>query len=153
MTKLIILFVLVTISANSAVITVEGAATGASPIANVSPTTPYNEAGFTLTPAPTTSAIFDSQRLGTVLPGDSTTVFGFSSGNTLTLTGPAPFDLDSAVIGRLVNVAGPETLDVTIVGSLVGGGTNTLTLSNLSNAAQRVIGLTKPAKRCIHRNE
>jgi hypothetical protein len=66
-------------------------------LVNVSPGSPYTESGFTLTPSSSESAVFDAE--GNALPGDPTSWFGFAAGNTITLTGPAPFDLNSLLVG------------------------------------------------------
>src|SRR3954453_11630461 len=85
-------------SATATVITFEGFAPRGS-LLNVSPTTPYLEAGFRFTPADANSAVFDALST-TTFPGDSTSWFGFAGANLITMTGPGPFDFGSFLAGR-----------------------------------------------------
>ena len=139
-----ITYFLIALAFNSpaSVITFEGFATSGS-IVNVNPNAPYQEAGYTLRPLNVAAAVFGPGYPGPPLPGDETSTFGFSVGNTLTLTGPVPFDLNTALIGRL-NYAAVSTSSgtLTIVGNIAGGGTLTVTIPNLGDAAQQVIGMT-----------
>jgi hypothetical protein len=118
-----------------AVITFEGAAPAGGYL-DVDPDTPYTEAGFTLTPLFNMSGVWDAAG-AFHFPGDPTSWFIFMEGNTITLTGPVPFSLDSAVVG-------PSPLDdsisVTITGYLVGGGTVSVTFDDLTTATSEVIG-------------
>ena len=137
-------YLLTALASNSfaTVINFEGLAKSGS-IVNVNPSAPYQEAGYTLRPLNVAAAVFGPGYPGPPLPGDDTSIFGFSVGNTVTLTGPAPFDLNTAVIGRL-NYATVSTSNatLTIVGNIAGGSTVTVTISNLGAAAEQVIGMT-----------
>jgi hypothetical protein len=103
---------------------------------NVNPAQPYSEAGFTLTPTSNASAVFNASS-GT-FPGDATAHLGFGLGNTITLTGPTPFNLDSALIGPLF----PASVDVTVTGFFNGGGTVSTTFSGLTGATLETFGFT-----------
>lgn len=103
-------------------------------ITNVSPTTPYTEAGFTLTPSNGSSAVFDAAN-GTDMPGNSnSSFFGWADGNTITLTrnGGGTFSLQSVLLGRSTIVPGPVTINLT--GFLFGGGTVNASYPNLLTA-------------------
>ncbi len=93
---------------------------------------PYTEAGFTLTPSSAQSAVFDSAAV-LDFPGDTTDFFGFAEGNLITLTGPAPFILNSLLIGPNTASSTP-TVSMTLLGTLSGGGTLTATFPGLSTA-------------------
>jgi hypothetical protein len=106
-------------------------------VVNVNPLSPYTEAGFTFTPSNGNSAVFDSAATDKLL-GGSTSWFGFAGDNVITLTGPVPFDLDSALIGPIS--FGSGNVNLTITGNLFGGGTVSVTFSNLTTATSEVIG-------------
>jgi hypothetical protein len=112
------------------IITFEGAApTGG--VLNVSPATPYKEDGFTFTPSNSSSAVFDAGDLSK-FPGDTTSWFGFADGNLITMTGPAPFNLNSLLIGP--STIGIGTINETITADVFGGGTLSATFSGLTTA-------------------
>jgi hypothetical protein len=125
--------------ANATVLGFEG---GAPPgdLTNVSPSAPYQEQGFTMTPTNGSSAVFDSGYTLATFPGDPTSWFGFAAGNTITLTGPAPFDFTSALIGP--SSVGSGNIDLTIQGNMVGGGTTTVTFDNLTTATMEDFDFT-----------
>jgi hypothetical protein len=124
------------IPSQAAVITFEGYAPAGSAL-NVSPGTPYSEAGYTLTPANANSAVYDVANSNFLVGGTSST-FAFAGGNAITLTGPASFDLDSLELGPLNFAAGP--IDITITGTVLGGGTLSTTFTGLTTASLQVIG-------------
>jgi hypothetical protein len=99
--------------------------------ANISDTTPYTESGYTLTPVNADSAIF-SATSGPVFYGRASDWFGFEESNPITLTGPAPFDLDSLWAGP--SSIGAGTVTFTVVGNLFGGGTVSATFTDLTTA-------------------
>lgn len=107
--------------------------------ANVSDTTPYTESGYTLTPTNSESAVF-SATAGPVFFGRSSDWFGFEETNTITLTGPEPFDLDSLWAGP--SSIGAGTVTFTVVGNLFGGGTVSATFSDLTTATLLELGFT-----------
>jgi hypothetical protein len=103
-------------------------------LVNVSPTSPYTEAGFTFTPTNGESAIFDSA--STVgMSGNGTDFFGFAEDNPITLTmtasGGGPFNIAGLEIGR-TNIATAPNVTFTITGFPVGGGTNVATFPGIS---------------------
>jgi hypothetical protein len=106
-------------------------------LTNVNPSAPYREQGFTLTPSNADSAVFDAAAFYK-FPGDNTSWFGFAADNPITLTGPAPFDLDSMLIGP--STIGIGTISFAITGHVFGGGTVTSTFLNLRTATEEVIG-------------
>ena len=93
---------------------------------------PYTEAGFTLTPTNAKSAVFDSAAVAD-FPGDTTDFFGFAETNLITLSGPAPFTLNSLLVGPTTGSSTP-TVSMTLLGTLSGGGTLTATFPGLSTA-------------------
>jgi PEP-CTERM motif-containing protein len=109
-------------------------------LANVSPTSPYMESGFTLTPSNANSAVFSSTDPTASFPGDSTDWFGFAAGNSITLTGPIPFSLTSLLVGP--SSLGSGTISFTIVGNVVGGGTDMVTFGPLTTATLESVGFT-----------
>jgi len=117
-------------NATATTITFEGFAPGGG-LVNVSPVTPYTEAGFTFTPTNASSAVFDSAA-GTKFIGDTTDWFGFAASNTITMTGPSPFSLSSLLLGP--STLGTGVTSITLVGSLAGGGSLNATFSNLAAA-------------------
>ena len=130
------LFFALPVRSDADAITFEGVAPKGGAV-NINPTLSYAEDGFTLTPSDTESAVFDSAA-GAKFSGDSTSWFGFAAGNTLTLTGPVPFNLDSVLAGP--SSAGYGIVDFTVVGNLVGGGTVSVTFKNLTTATPEIIG-------------
>jgi uncharacterized membrane protein YuzA (DUF378 family) len=104
-------------------------------LVNVAPETPYTEAGYTITPTDNQSAVFDSAATNTMI-GNFTDWFGFGETNTpmLTLTGPGPFDLVSAMVGPST-IASAIPISITITGNIFGSGTPlTSTFNNLTSA-------------------
>ena len=127
----IVLVTLPVTSASASSITFENVAP-AGGLVNVSPVAPYTEAGFTLTPTNVQSAVFDSAAL-VDFPGDTTDFFGFAETNLITLSGSAPFFLNSLLIGPNTASSTP-TVSMTLLGTLSGGGTLTATFAGLSTA-------------------
>jgi hypothetical protein len=117
--------------AAATIIGFEGVAPAGS-LVNVNPAAPFTEGGFTLTPTTAESAVFDSAAL-VDFPGDLTDWFGFQENNLITLTGPAPFSLQSVVLGPNT-VATALLTSITMVGNLNGGGTLSATFSGLTTA-------------------
>ncbi len=115
--------------ANAADIQFEGFASPGS-FVNVNPIAPYTEAGFTLTPVNSNAAVFDPADSAASFPGDSTAWLGFAGGNSITITGPAPFDLTSLDVGP--STIGSGTTDITISADIFGGGVETATLIGLT---------------------
>jgi hypothetical protein len=104
-------------------------------LVNVSPGTPYTEAGYTITPTNDLSAVFDSAATTTMI-GNITDWFGFAETNkpSLTLAGPGPFDLVSVLVGPST-LAFAIPISITITGNVFGGGTPlTGTFNNLTSA-------------------
>jgi hypothetical protein len=99
---------------------------------NVNPAAPFTESGFTLTPSNGQSAVFDSAASAD-FPGDLTDWFGFEENNLITLTGPAPFSLQSVLLGPSTIASAPLTT-ITMVGNLNGGGTLVATFAGLTTA-------------------
>ena len=106
-------------------------------LVNINPQFPYAEKGFTLTPSNSASAVFDPLAISK-FPGDNTAWFGFAAGNTITLTGPSPFDLDGALIGP--STIGSGITSLMIIGHVVDGSLLNVTFSNLTTATQELIG-------------
>src|SRR5690242_562419 len=123
------------VSSPATVLTFEGFAPAGS-LVNVNPTAPYEEAGYTLTPLNGNSAVFDAGA-SSKFPGDNTSWFGFAGGNTITLTGPVPFDLNSALLGP--STIGSSIINLTVVGHVFGGGTLTVTFNGLTTATLETI--------------
>jgi hypothetical protein len=117
--------------ANATIIGFEGVAPPGS-VLNVNPAAPFTEAGFTLTPTNAQSAVFDSAAF-IYMPGHLTDWFGFAENNIITLTGPAPFTLESVVLGPS-GAASVLLTSITMVGNLNGGGTLVATFSALDRA-------------------
>lgn len=117
-------------SANASVLTFEGFAPAGGAV-NVTPTTPYREAGFTLTPADSNSAVFDTAAPPRLI-GNLTSWLGFAAGSDITMTAGAPFSLFSLLIGP--STIGLGNIDVVLTGHSVGGGTLTAALSGLTAA-------------------
>jgi hypothetical protein len=107
-------------------------------VANINPQMPYIEQGFTLTPVNANSAVFDAAN-GSKFPGDNTDWFGFASGNTITLTGPVPFNLENALIGP--STIGSGSTSLTVTGTDVNGIVQTRTFTNLTTATPASLGL------------
>jgi hypothetical protein len=140
--SLCIVYVALPVSqAYAVVITFEGFAPVGG-LVNVNPSSPYSEAGFTLTPSNVQSAVFDSAAV-LDFPGDATDFFGFGETNVIRLTGPVPFTLNSVLMGPTsVAVA---TISMTLVGNLSGGGTLTATIGGLSTATLATLNWTNLA--------
>ena len=100
----------------------------------------YTESGFTLTPANNQAAVFDAAYPAASFPGDPTSWLGFAGGNTVTMTGPAPFNLDSLLIGP--SSIGSGTTDFTIFADVFGGGTMTATFTGLTTATLETLNWT-----------
>jgi hypothetical protein len=103
-------------------------------LVNVSPATPYSEAGYTLTAANGSSAVFDATA-SSDMPGNATSWFGFAESNTITLRHVAgrPFDLISLLIGRST-LASLSTISFTITGTTADGNNLSGTRTGLSTA-------------------
>jgi PEP-CTERM motif len=123
-------------SASALMITFENFAPPGAVI-NVNPAAPYTEAGFTLTPTNALSAVFDSAA-DVDFPGNTTDFFGFEESNVITLTGPAPFTLNSLIIGP-TTISSTPTISMTILGNVLGGGTLTGTFAGLSTATSETL--------------
>jgi hypothetical protein len=76
-----------------------------------------------------------------IFPGDETAFLEFSFDNSVILTGPAPFSLYSALMGPATYPYYPS-IDMTVVGNVVGGGTVTATYSDLTVATGEFIGFS-----------
>ena len=124
--------------ASAALITFETAPQGS--LININPGFPYSEAGFTLTPANANSAVFGTQA-ASIFPGDPTGWFGFAGDNLITLSGPAHFDVASFLAGRS-SISVSQTIDLTVVGNIFGGGTLTATFSGLGAATLESLNWT-----------
>jgi len=100
---------------------------------NINPASPYTEAGFTVSVSNPLAAVVDSAA-ATNMPGNLTDFFAFDTSNTatLTFTGGA-FDLASLLIGPYVPATTPP-INMTIIGTLAGGGTLTATFTGLTTA-------------------
>ena len=105
--------------------------------ANVSATAPYTESGYTLSPLNDESAIF-SATAGPTFPGRLSDWLGFAESNTMTLTGPDLFNLESMWAGP--SSIGAGTVTFTVVGNLFGGGTVSATFPNLTTATLLDLG-------------
>ncbi|MFL6446778.1 MAG: PEP-CTERM sorting domain-containing protein [Bryobacteraceae bacterium] len=125
--------------ASAALITFEGFAP-ANSLINISPSSPYREAGFTLTPSNANSAVFGPSAAST-FSGDPTSWFGFAGGNLITLTGPAQFDVASFLAGRST-ISTVPTISLTVVGHQFGGGTLSTTFSGLGAATLETLNWT-----------
>ena len=101
-------------------------------LTNVNPGAPYTESGFTLTPSGSASAVFDAAYTLSSFPGDNTSWFGFATGNTIAMTGPAKFSLTSLVIGP--STIGSGVVSGTVTADVFGGGTLSRTFTGLSLA-------------------
>jgi len=103
-------------------------------LVNVNPASPYNEAGFRLTPTNGNSAVFDAAA-AVDMPGNTTDFFGFAENNIITLNNVAgvPFNLSSLLLGR-TTLAGGSSVSITLVGNFAGGGSLTRTFSMLTTA-------------------
>ena len=127
----IVLVTLPVTSASALTITFENVAP-AGDLINVNPAAPYLEAGFTLTPTNGNSAVFDSAAI-VDFPGDTTDFFGFNETNPITLSGPAPFTLNSLLLGPST-ISSTPTISMTLLGTLSVGGTLTATFAGVSTA-------------------
>ena len=68
----------------------------------------------------------------------TTDFFGFQEGNLITLSGPAPFTLNSLLIGPSTLSSMP-TVSMTLLGTLSGGGTLTATFAGVPTATLETI--------------
>lgn len=116
--------------AGAGVVTFEGFAPPGG-LSNVSPGSPYSEAGLTFTPATGASAVFDAGDTAK-FPGDSTSWYGFAADNLITVTGTSPFTLDSILVGPSTIGSGNTT--VQFQGDVAGGGTLTASFTGLTTA-------------------
>jgi hypothetical protein len=136
---------LMTVSANATVITFEGYVANGS-LAFVPPA--YTESGFTLSYAAADggsndkAAVFGASSAGMI--GDSTASLGWntSDGSSVTLTGPASFDLFSLDLGGYVGAPGDKHTNITLTGYLTAGGSQTITFSNLLSETTENVGWT-----------
>lgn len=105
---------------------------------NVSPSNPYTEFGYTFTPLNS-----DSDIQSGVMFGDSTNALAFQGAdgdaprflNTITMTGPAPFDVTTVMIGRFVLAPSIyPTTDMTITGGFTNGSSQSITFSGITDA-------------------
>jgi hypothetical protein len=120
-------------AASPATLAFEGFA-GPGGLVNVSPATPYSEAGYTLASANGSSAVFDATATSD-MPGNATSWFGFAESNTITLrhsTG-RPFDLIQLLLGPST-IAASSPMSVTLTGTTAGGGSLSGTHFGLSTA-------------------
>jgi hypothetical protein len=142
MKKIVFLFACIFAgSANATIIDFENFASSGS-LENVSPTTPYFEDGYTLTPSNSNSAIFDSAYSSSTMLGNTSDWFGFDETNTPTLTlttSSGPFNLLSVLIGPST-ISSNSTIDFLITGNLIGGGILTSSFVNLSTATTATLG-------------
>ena len=113
----IVLVALPVTSASAATITFENVAP-AGGLVNVNVVAPYTEGGFTLSPSGVQSAVFDSAA-AVDFPGDTTDFFGFAEINLITLTAPAPFILNSLLIGPTTASSTPA-ISMTLLGTSLG---------------------------------
>ena len=114
----IVLVALPLTSASAATITFENVAP-AGGLVNVNVVAPYTEGGFTLSPSGVQSAVFDSAA-AVDFPGDATDFFGFAEINLITLTAPAPFILNSLLIGPTTASSTPA-ISMTLLGTSLWG--------------------------------
>jgi PEP-CTERM motif len=105
----------------------------------VTPTSPYSEAGYTLTPSDANSAVFDAGFIF-AFPGDSTSWFGFAGDNSITLTASTPFYLGSLLVGPAAFPGDDGEIDFTVTGFFDGGGTESVTFTGLTTATTEVLG-------------
>lgn len=130
-------------SAHAALIQFENYA----PVGSLTNVGTYTEAEFTFTAVPNNAAVFDSSFSG-LFPGDSTSFLGFAgtdySGGAalITMSGTAPFNLNSLLVGGFNYAGGTGTSTVTIVGNIQGGGTESVVLQNLTGATLETINWT-----------
>jgi hypothetical protein len=112
-------------------------------LTNVSPTTPYVEAGFQFLPSNGSSAVFDVNNTSTTMLGNVSSWFGFAGGNIITLSqlsGP-PFSLNSLLAGPS-SIAGGNPVTLSLIGNVLGGGTLSATFPNLTTATPETLGWT-----------
>ena len=102
-------------------------------LVNINPSFPYTEAGFTISVTTPLAVVVDSSATGK-MPGNLTDFFAFDTANTATLTFTGgTFSLASLLIGPYVPATTPP-INMTIVGTLAGGGTVTATFTGLTTA-------------------
>ena len=130
--RLCILILLSASAAQAETLTFENFAP-AGGLVNINPVSPYTESGFTISVATGLSVVVDSASPND-MPGNLTDFFAFAGSNTATLTFVGgTFDLASLSIGPYVPAATPP-INMTITGTLSGGGTLTSTLTGLTTA-------------------
>jgi PEP-CTERM motif len=101
---------------------------------------PYTEAGFTLTPTTAETVFSYAPGAADYLLGDGSAALGFEPGNSITLTGTAPFDLQSYDFGQLLVSAGYANISVT--GKILGGGTYIDTHDGFASATTETVNWT-----------
>jgi len=109
-------------------------------LVNVSPTTPYTESGFIITPTDTQSAVFDSAATSHMI-GDPTDWFGFAETNhpSLMLTASTQtFNLQQLLIGPST-IASVPNISMTITGNVFGGGSLNATFAGLTTATTETL--------------
>lgn len=129
-------------TAHATVIDFEGFALSGG-LRSLGPGVAYNEDGFALTPTNEQSAVFGATN-ATDMPGNTTSFLGFHETNIITLTGAAPFDLTSVLIGKSTLASIAPSL--TIAGLLFGGGSIDATFENLTTATLAVLNWTNLVK-------
>jgi hypothetical protein len=104
----------------------------------------YTEAGFTLSALYSSSALIGPPTAGypSLFPGDDTAFLGFDAANVITLTGPAPFSLTSALIGPITYPYGYGPAVITITGTTLNGKTLSVSFYNLTTATEESIGFS-----------
>jgi hypothetical protein len=100
---------------------------------------PYTEKGYTFTTSNAQGAIFDSGD-AVKLVGDSTSYMSLGSLETLTMTGPVPFELVSLDLGPLS--VGNPSVNVTVTGHISGGGTVSQTFTGLTTLTTETVDYT-----------
>lgn len=109
-------------------------------IVAVTPGSPYAHAGFVITPSNSSSGVFDSANISSMI-GNSTDWLGFGEPNLLTLTfGGGTFDLVDLLIGPST-LASITPIDMTITGHFPGGGSVSVTFANLATATLASVNL------------
>lgn len=112
-------------------------------LTNISPGSPYFEAGFRIAPTNGSSAVFDSANTSQMI-GNSTDWFGFQEDNTPSLTLTAStgrFNIQDLLIGP-TTIASSSVINMTITGSNFGGGSVSSTFTGLSTATTASLNWT-----------
>jgi len=147
------LFAFATVQASATTLTFENFAL-AGGLVNVSPSTPYAESGFTLTPPTGSSAVFDSAA-GSKMIGNNTDWLGFAENNLVSLTltaGSGPFNLESLLLGPSTIGSGVP-ITMTITGNLFGGGTASAVFSGLTTATTEALNWVNLSSVSFHTTE